>query len=98
MDHTIPSYVRTAEECLFCADLDPLLPAISDYPTLLLYGRGDRTVPLVHDDRLHAALPRSQLTLLADGHDAVLQESGAVLNSWLASTVSAAPAKEPNVT
>jgi pimeloyl-ACP methyl ester carboxylesterase len=97
MDHIIPSYVRTAEACLFRADLDPLLPAISDYPALLLYGCGDCTVPLVHGDRLHAVLPRSQLTLLANGHYAVLQEEGAALNSWLTSTVSVGPATEPNV-
>jgi hypothetical protein len=37
IEHTIPSYVGTAEECLFQADLDPLLPALQDCPTLLLY-------------------------------------------------------------
>ena len=48
MDHTIPSYVSTAEECLFRADIDPLLPNVCDCPTLLLYGHEDRTVPLMH--------------------------------------------------
>lgn len=83
MDHTISSYVGTAEECLFRADLDPLLPRIRDCPTLLLYGRADRTVPCIHGERLHTALPRSQLMLLADGHYAVLQEGQAPLMNWL---------------
>ena len=51
MEHTIPSYVGTAEECLFRADLDPLLPALQDCPTLLLYGEQDHTVPLIHGQR-----------------------------------------------
>ena len=38
MEQTIPSYVGTAEECLFRADLDPLLPALQDCLTLL-YGQ-----------------------------------------------------------
>jgi len=40
----------------------------------------------MHGERLHAALPRSQLTLLADGHYAVLQEGQAPLISWLGYT------------
>jgi pimeloyl-ACP methyl ester carboxylesterase len=84
MEHTIPSYVGTAEECLFRADLDTLLPALQNYPTLLLYGQQDRTVPLSHGQRLHAALPNSQLNLLADGHYAVLDEGRRSLINWIA--------------
>ncbi len=84
MEHTIPSYVGTAEECLFRADLDLLLPALQDYPTLLLYGQQDRTVPLSHGQRLHVVLPDSQLNLLADGHYAVLDEGHAPLVEWIA--------------
>jgi pimeloyl-ACP methyl ester carboxylesterase len=86
MDHTVGSYVSTAEECLFRADIDPFLPNVRDCPTLLLYGREDHTVPLMHGERLRAALPRSQLTLLSDGHYAVLQEGQAALISWLGYT------------
>jgi pimeloyl-ACP methyl ester carboxylesterase len=84
MEHTIPSYVGTAEECLFRADLDPLLPALQDCPTLLLYGEQDRTVPLSHGQRLHAALSNSQLNLLTDGHYAVLHEGRTTLVDWIA--------------
>ena len=83
MDHTIPSYVSTAEECLFRADVDPLLPALRVYPTLLLYGQHDRTVPLVHGRRLEHVLPRSQFVILEDGHYAVLREGLAPLVAWL---------------
>lgn len=76
------TYVSTAEESLFRADLAPLL-AIRDYPMLLLYGRDDRTMPLIHGERLHAAPPHSQLTILKDGPYAVLQEGVTTLCSWL---------------
>jgi len=85
MEHTIPSYVGTAEECLFRADLDPLLPALQDNPALLLYGQQDHTVPLIHGQRLHAALPNSQLKLLADGHYAVLDQGRRSLVDWITS-------------
>jgi pimeloyl-ACP methyl ester carboxylesterase len=83
MDHTIQSYVSTTEECLFRANLDPLLPVVLRCPTLLLYGQADQTVPLSHGQRLHTALPDSQLLCLKDGHYAVLKEGIAVLKSWL---------------
>jgi hypothetical protein len=41
-------------------------------------------VPLSHGQRLHAALPNSQLILLADGHYAVLDEGHAPLVQWIA--------------
>ena len=91
MEHTIPSYVGTAEECLFRTDLDPLLPALQDCPTLLLYGQLDRTVPLSHGQRLHAALPNSQLILLNDGHYAVLHEGRTTLVDWITSADLGAP-------
>jgi len=65
------------------ADLDPLLPALQDCPALLLYGQQDRTVPLSHGQRLHAALPNSQLKLLADGHYAVLDQGRRSLVDWI---------------
>jgi pimeloyl-ACP methyl ester carboxylesterase len=68
---------------LFRADLDQFLPALCDCPTLLLYGRNDRTVPLIHGLRLHAALPNSRLDVLADGHYAVLREGLAPLVTGL---------------
>jgi hypothetical protein len=37
MDHTIPSYVSTAEEGLFRANLDPVLPMISRAYALHLF-------------------------------------------------------------
>jgi pimeloyl-ACP methyl ester carboxylesterase len=84
MEHTIPSYVGTAEACLFQADLDPLLPTLRNCPTLLLYGKQDRTVPLSHGQHLHATLPNSQLDVLADGHYAVLDEGRTPLVHWIA--------------
>lgn len=86
MEHTIPSYVSTAEACLFRANLDPLLPAVQTCPTLLLHGPDDRTVPLVHGQRLAAVLPESTFAQLADGHYAVLQDGLTPLVSWLAAT------------
>jgi pimeloyl-ACP methyl ester carboxylesterase len=83
MEHSCTSYMRTVEECLFRADLDPLLPALQAYPTLLLYGRHDRTVPLLHGQRLKAILPQSQLVVLAEGHYAVLWEGLVPITSWL---------------
>jgi pimeloyl-ACP methyl ester carboxylesterase len=91
MEHTIPSYVGTAEECLFRADLDPLLPALQDCPALLLYGQQDHTVPLSHGQRLHAALPNSQLKLLADGYYAVLDQGRRSLVEWITSGELSAP-------
>jgi pimeloyl-ACP methyl ester carboxylesterase len=84
MEHTIPSYVGTAEECLFRADLDPLLPALQDCSTLLLYGQQDRTVPLSRGQRLHAALVNSRFLVFTDGHYAILDEGCALLVDWIA--------------
>jgi hypothetical protein len=82
MDHTIPSYVRTAEEGLFRANLDPVLPMISDCPALLLYGWAERTV--THPRRATPSCAvASHFTLLEDGHYAVLQEERAPLLDWL---------------
>lgn len=86
MDHTIPSYVGTAEECLFQANLDPLLPALRSMPTLLLYSRSDRTVPFVHGSRLAEQLPQGTLHVVGGDHYAVLR-SGELLSGWLECTV-----------
>jgi pimeloyl-ACP methyl ester carboxylesterase len=83
MEHTIPSYVGTAEECLFRADLDPVIPLLQPMSALLLYSEVDQTVPLVHGERLHAALPHSQLQLILGGHYAILQQGIAPLVAWL---------------
>jgi pimeloyl-ACP methyl ester carboxylesterase len=83
LEHTIPSYVGTAEECLFRADLDPLTPLLQTMPILLLYSSVDQTVPLIHGERLHAALPRSELQLIPGGHYAILQQGIAPLVTWL---------------
>jgi AraC family transcriptional regulator, transcriptional activator of pobA len=50
------------------------------------FRRTHGATPLRHGERLRAALPRSQLTLLADGHYAVLQEGQAPPISWLGYT------------
>jgi len=83
MDHTIASYVGTAEACLFRADLDPLLPKLHALPTLLLYARQDRTVPPLHGERLAAALPHSQYQLIEGDHFALLRGGRAMLHDWL---------------
>lgn len=83
MDHTVASYYSTVEQCLFAADLDPLLPRVTPYPTLLLHARDDRTVPFSHSERLHAMLPHSQLMPLEGGHYAVLRAGAEPLARWL---------------
>jgi pimeloyl-ACP methyl ester carboxylesterase len=83
MDHTIPSYVGTAEECLFQANLDPLLPALRSTPMLLLYSKSDRTVPFVHGSRLAEQLPQRVLRVVRGDHYAILSSSE-LLAGWLA--------------
>lgn len=86
MDHTIQSYVGTAEECLFRANLDPLLPALRALPTLLLYSPADHTVPLIHGKRLNEQLPQSVLCVVDDNHYAVLRKGMPPLIHWLAAS------------
>jgi pimeloyl-ACP methyl ester carboxylesterase len=83
MDHTLTSYVRTAEQCLFQANLDPILPRLRHLPTFLLYGARDQTVPMSHGARLAAALPRSRLHVVPGDHYAVLQAGRALVENWL---------------
>lgn len=83
LDHSVATYASTAEECLFRANLDPLLPALHSIPILLLYGRNDRTVPFVHGTRLAAALPHSVLQLIDGGHYSVLGAGLPKLLAWL---------------
>ncbi len=83
LEHTCASYLGTAKECLLRANLDLMLPRVQQYPTLLLYGRHDRSVPLMYGQRLKAMVPRSTFVVLADGHAAVLIEGEALLRSWL---------------
>lgn len=83
MDHTVGSYYSTVEQCLFAADLDPLLSRLTPYSTLLLHARDDRTVPFSHSERLHAMLAHSQLVPLQGGHYAVLRAGAETLVRWL---------------
>lgn len=83
LDHTIPSYVSTAEECLFRADLDPVVAALPAVPTLLLYSRADRSVPLVHGERLAAALPLSELRIGTGSHLAIVRGGQEAIMPWL---------------
>jgi pimeloyl-ACP methyl ester carboxylesterase len=83
LDHTIQSYTSTTEECLFRADIDPLLAAIATCPTLLLYAINDTTVPLVHGQRLHTTLPQSTLRVIDGDHYAVLRAGRAIVLPWL---------------
>ncbi len=83
MDHTVESYYSTVEQCLFAANLDPLLSRLTHYPALILHARDDGTVPFSHSERLHAALPQSQLVPLEGGHYAVLRAGTEPLSRWL---------------
>lgn len=83
MDYSADSFYDTAAELMFRTDLDPLLPALRDRPTLLLYGPADGTIPLSHGQRLAAELPASRLIELAGGHYAVLREGLRPLAEWL---------------
>lgn len=86
MDHTVVSYMGTVEECLFQADLDPLLPALRSLPILLLYGRSDRTVPLVHGERLNVQLPHCRFCVVDGDHYAVLRTGIPAIVGWLDAT------------
>jgi pimeloyl-ACP methyl ester carboxylesterase len=83
LDYTADSFYSTADEVLMRADLDLLLPMLRDCPTLLLYDPDDRTVPIVHGQRLAEALPQSRFVTLAGGHYAVLREGLAPLAAWI---------------
>jgi pimeloyl-ACP methyl ester carboxylesterase len=55
-------------------DLRPVLPTIN-VPTLILHGEADFRSPLGNAEMLHAAIPTSQLALLAGlGHGCVVED------------------------
>lgn len=83
MEHTIHSYASTAEHCLFGANIDPWLPAVRRIPSLVLFGRDDRSVPPLHGERLAAVLPRSELRLVDGGHYSVVRTGLPSLCAWL---------------
>ena len=83
LEHTIPSYLGTAQHCIFGANVDPWLPTVASRPIMLLYGRRDRTIPPSQGDRLAAALSGSRLVPLQDGHMAILTEGRGPLVDWL---------------
>ena len=60
-----------------------MLERLQKMPTLLLHGKTDRTVPLVHAERLHAALPGSRLVEPDDGHYAIIHRGLPVLEEYL---------------
>jgi pimeloyl-ACP methyl ester carboxylesterase len=84
LEHTIASYVRTAEQCLFQANIDPAITQLQELQVLLLYGQHDTTIPSVHAERMLQAFPNSRLEMLHDGHYAVLTEGRMPLINWLA--------------
>lgn len=84
LDHTVLSYVRTAEECLFRANLDPLLPTLYTLPIFLLYSMQDRTVPAIHGARLATALPQSVYQLIQGDHFALLRNGRQRVQEWFA--------------
>lgn len=84
LDYSADSYYDSAAELLFRANLDLLLPALAHTPVLLLHARDDRTVPVSHFERLRAALPHAQATLLeSGGHYAVLRNGLGPLSAYL---------------
>ncbi len=85
LDYSVESFYGTAQELLFTTNIEPLLPYLPRVPTLLLYGRNDHTVPLLHGQRLHAALPYATFTQTPDGHYGVINERLPTLLSWLTS-------------
>lgn len=83
LDYSVDSYYGTAEELLLRANLDPLVARLPAIPTLLLYGRDDRTVPHINGERLHAALPWSSLVETIGGHYGIISAGLATLVEWL---------------
>ena len=83
MDYTADSFYSTAAELLFRSDLDPLLPALRNLPTLLLYGPNDHTIPIAHGRRLAECLSHARFVELEGGHYAVLREGLRTLTEWL---------------
>ena len=83
LDYSVDSYYGTAEELLLRTDIDPLVARLRPIPTLLLYGRDDTTVPHLHGERLHAALPWSSLIETTGGHYSIVSSGLPTLVEWL---------------
>ena len=77
MSEIRPVGTRVMAHAFAEADLRELLPDI-EVPTLLLYGDADARSPVDVARALHAALPRSTLTLMPGlGHEAFAEDSAA---------------------
>jgi pimeloyl-ACP methyl ester carboxylesterase len=75
MSEIRPVGTRTMAYALAEADLRDVLPHI-DVPTLLLYGDADQRSPLNIARELHAAIPRSTLTVMPGlGHECYLESA-----------------------
>jgi pimeloyl-ACP methyl ester carboxylesterase len=73
MSEIRPAATRTMARALAEADLRGLLPLV-DVPTLLVYGDADERSPLEVAHALHAAMPRSTLTVMPGlGHECHLE-------------------------
>jgi pimeloyl-ACP methyl ester carboxylesterase len=69
-----PATVRAAGHIGAETDLRPMLPTI-DVPTLILHGEADARSPITNAKELHAAIPTSQLVVLARlGHACVVED------------------------
>jgi pimeloyl-ACP methyl ester carboxylesterase len=86
MSEIRPSGTRTMGRALAEADLRDLLPRI-EAPTLLIHGDADQRSSLHIANELHAAIPRSQLTVMPGlGHECYLESAEAfeaVVRSFL---------------
>jgi pimeloyl-ACP methyl ester carboxylesterase len=72
-----PAGTRTMAHALADADLRDMLPSI-DVPTLLVHGSRDERSSLDVAGSLHAAIPRSALTVLPGlGHECYLEDGAA---------------------
>lgn len=82
-------------------DLEKLTERFSeiDLPTLLLWGRHDRVVPLDVGERLFAALPRAQLEIMECGHvppEELPKESLAIVLEFLRGGAENPPSGTPD--
>ena len=69
-----PTTIRAAGYIGAETDLRPVLPMV-DIPTLILHGEADARSPLANAEALHAAIPSSQLAVIAKlGHACVVED------------------------
>ena len=69
-----PAAIRAAAHTGAESDLRPVLPTV-DVPTLVLHGEVDARSPLASAEALHAAMPTSQLVVLAGlGHACLVED------------------------